>query len=201
MSLPQNKANRKWTYADYLTWDDGQRWELIEGEAYLLQGAVGLAPAPNRHHQKISGEIFYQLFSHLKGKACKVYDAPFDVRLSESSSASDNYTDAVVQPDIVVICDRSKLDERGCNGSPDLVIEISSPSTAKVDLTVKFDLYEKYGVKEYWIVHPVEKTVMVFKLQDNGRYGAPERYSDEGRVAVPLLGDLVIDLSEVFSEE
>ena len=159
MSLPQNKANQKWTYADYLTWGDGQRWELIDGEAYLLQGVVGLAPAPARRHQAVSRTLERQFDAYLKYKTCEMYHAPFDVRLSETSSASDDYIETVVQPDIAVICDKSKLDDRGCNGAPDLIIEISSPTTAKIDLTVKFDLYEKYGVKEYWIVHPVEKTV------------------------------------------
>jgi Uma2 family endonuclease len=200
MGYPQLKSDQKWTYADYLTWDDGQRWELIEGTAYLLQGAVGLAPAPKRYHQELSGALFFQLFAFLKNKPCKVYDAPFDVRLSEQSDVSDNYVETVVQPDIVVVCDKTKLDDRGCNGAPDLVIEITSPSTAKLDLTIKFDLYQKHGVKEYWIIHPAEKTLMVFKLQESGRYGAPDRYAETGMVPVPLLGDLEIDLAEVFAE-
>jgi Uma2 family endonuclease len=200
MGYPQLKSDQKWTYADYLTWDDGQRWELIEGTAYLLQGAVGLAPAPKRYHQELSGALFFQLFAFLKNKPYKVYDAPFDVRLSEQSDVSDNYVETVVQPDIVVVCDKTKLDDRGCNGAPDLVIEITSPSTAKLDLTIKFDLYQKHGVKEYWIIHPAEKTLMVFKLQESGRYGAPDRYAETGMVPVPLLGDLEIDLAEVFAE-
>ena len=201
MALQQKKSDQKYSYADYLTWDDGQRWELIDGEAYLLQGAVGLAPAPLRQHQRLSLALAAQLYLYLKDKPCKVYDAPFDVRLSSEAQASDNYADTVVQPDIVVVCDKSKLDERGCNGAPDLVIEITSPSTARMDLTIKFDLYEKHGVKEYWIIHPAEKTVMVFKLQENGRYGVPDRYAESGTVPVPLLGDLVIDLAELFVEE
>lgn len=201
MSFPQKLADQKWTYVDYLTWDDGQRWELIDGEAYLLQGAVGLAPAPNRFHQRLSTKLLRQIDAYLKDKPCELYHAPFDVRLSDQAQTSDNYIETVVQPDIVVVCDKSRLDDRGCNGAPDLVVEITSPSTAKMDLTIKFDLYEKHGVKEYWIVHPVEKTVMVFKLQADGRYGAPDRYADEGNVAVPLLGDLVVDLAEVFGEE
>ena len=194
-------TDQKYTYADYLTWNDGQRWELINGEAYLLQGPVGLAPAPNRLHQELSGALFYQFFAYLKDKPCKVYDAPFDVRLSSETQASDNYTDTVVQPDIVVVCDKTKLDDRGCNGAPDLVIEILSPSTAAVDFKIKFDLYQRFGVLEYWIVHPAEKTLMVFKLQENGCYGVPDRYAETGTVLVPLLGDLVIDLAEVFGEE
>jgi len=196
-----NNTAQKYTYADYLTWDDGQRWELINGEAYLLQGSVGLAPAPLRQHQRVSLALAAQLYLYLKDKPCKVYDAPFDVRLSGQKDSSDNYVDTVVQPDIVVVCDKTKLDDRGCNGAPDLVIEILSPSTAAVDFKIKFDLYQRYGVLEYWIVHPAEKTLMVFKLQENGRYGVPDRYAETGTVLVPLLGDLVIDLAEVFGEE
>lgn len=200
MPQPEKKADQKWTYADYLAWDDGQRWELIEGEAYLLQGPVGFAPAPNRHHQELSGSFFFQLFAHLKGKPCQIFAAPFDVRLSEQPDVSDNYVETVVQPDLLVVCDKAKLDDKGCNGAPDLVIEITSPSTARNDLTLKFDLYQKHGVKEYWIVHPSEQTLMVFKLQPDGCYGAPDRYAGDDQVPVPLLGDLVIELAEVFVE-
>lgn len=117
---------------------------------------------------------------------------------SGTLNQSDNYIETVVQPDIVVICDKSKIDSRGCNGAPDLVIEITSPSTGKNDLTIKFDLYQSYAVKEYWIVHPYEQTVMVFRLQDNGMYGLPDRFGNTDNIAVPLLGDLAIDLAEVF---
>ena len=100
-----------------------------------------------------------------------------------------------------MICDKAKLDDKGCNGAPDLVIEITSPSTAKMDLTIKFDLYEKHGVKEYWIIHPAEHTLLVYKRSENGKYGSADRYAGDGMVPVPLLGDLVIDLAEVFGEE
>ena len=121
MRNTQNKTDQKWTYTDYLTWPEGERWELINGVAY------NMSPAPSRRHQELSGELFRQIANHLKGKQCKVYDAPFDVRLSTAGNESDNYIDTVVQPDIVVVCDPSKLDERGCKGAPDIVIEISSP--------------------------------------------------------------------------
>ena len=200
-SLPQKKYGRKYTYADYLTWDDGRRWELIDGEAYLLQGEVGLAPAPLRQHQRVSLALAAQLYLYLKGKPCKVYDAPFDVRLADQAQASDNYVDTVVQPDIVVVCDKTKLDDRGCNGAPDLIIEILSPSTAFVDLKTKFDLYQRHGVLEYWIIHPAEQTLLVYKRGADGLYGPAERYAGDDKVPVPLLGDLVIDLAEVFAEE
>jgi Uma2 family endonuclease len=188
------KPDQKWTYADYLTWDDGQRWELIDGAAYCM------SPAPGVGHQKVSMDISRQFSSHLKGKPCQIFAAPFDVRLSEQVDASDNYVETVVQPDILVVCDKSKLDDRGCNGAPDLVIEITSPSTAKMDLTVKYDLYEKHGVKEYWIIHPAEQTLLVFRRGEDGLYGAADRYAGDDQVPVPLLGDLVIDLAELFAE-
>lgn len=194
MRQPLKKNGQKWTYADYLTWADNERWELIDGVAYSM------SPAPGRRHQEISGELFRQLANHLKGKPCKVYDAPFDVRFSDQVGVSDNYIDTVVQPDILVVCDRTKLDDKGCNGAPDLIIEITSPSTARHDLATKFDLYQKHAVQEYWIIHPSEQTVMVFKLQQDGCYGVPDRYAGDDKVAVPLLGDLEIDLGAVFME-
>jgi Uma2 family endonuclease len=159
-----------------------------------------MSPAPGVGHQKVSMDISRQFSSHLKGKPCQIFAAPFDVRLSEQVDASDNYVETVVQPDILVVCDKSKLDDRGCNGAPDLVIEITSPSTAKMDLTVKYDLYEKHGVKEYWIIHPAEQTLLVFRRGEDGLYGAADRYAGDDQVPVPLLGDLVIDLAELFAE-
>ena len=195
MRNSQMKAEQKWTYADYLTWPEGERWELIDGVAY------NMSPAPTRRHQELSGELFRQIANQLKGKSCKVYDAPFDVRLPDYPDQSDDGIETVVQPDIVVVCDPSKLDERGCKGAPDLVIEISSPGTAERDLKDKFKLYQKTGVKEYWVVHPTDKTTMIFKLNDAGEYGRPDIYGSADKVSVPLLGDLEIDLAEVFDFE
>ena len=193
MNPALQETEKLWTYADYLQWDDGQRWELINGVAFAM------SPAPKVIHQRIAGRLFKSLAIHLDGQPCEIFYSPFDVRLSDQTSASDNYIDTVVQPDILVVCDKTRLDERGCNGAPDLIVEITSPSTAKMDLIIKFDLYQKHGVKEYWIVHPSEKTVMVFKLQETGLYRAPDRYGDDGRIPVTLLGDLVIDLKELFA--
>jgi len=189
-----NKLEHKWTYADYLTWDDGQRWELIDGVAYCM------SPAPGRTHQYIQAALLSQIFSCLRGKPCEVYGSQFDVRLTEQSNVSDNYIETVVQPDIVVVCDKAKLDEKGCNGAPDLVIEILSPSTAAHDLKTKFDLYQRVGVLEYWIIHPAEQTLLVYKRGVDGLYGAADRYAGNDQVPVPLLGDLLIDLAAVFQE-
>lgn len=192
-SVAINLAER-YTYADYLRWDDGERWELIDGKAY------NMTPAPSRKHQDISGEIFRQISNYLVGKPCRVYPAPFDVRIPEGSEADDAIAN-VVQPDLVVVCDPTKLDERGCIGSPDLVVEILSPATARKDIKEKFLLYERAGVREYWIVDPAAATVMVFRRGEDGRFGRPDVYSAEDRPAVGIFSDLAIDLSTVFPAE
>jgi len=198
MPLPQANSDQKYTYADYLTWPDDERWEIIDGVAFPWNGIQAMSPAPSVHHQKISMELSRQLSTFLKGKPCQVFAAPFDVRLSDQSTVSDNYVDTVVQPDLVVVCNESKLDDRGCNGAPDLVIEITSPSTGNNDLTIKFDLYQKHCVKEYWIVLPEAKAVMVFRLQKNKKYGTPDRFGCTDIIKVPLLGDLMVELGSVF---
>jgi len=193
-ALPHLKEKERFTYTDYLTWSDDERWELIDGVAYCM------SPAPGVRHQELSGELFRQLANYLKGKICKPFSAPFDIRLSERPGLTDEKIETVVQPDIVVVCDRSKLDDKGCKGAPDLVIEILSPSTGGKDLTVKYDLYERHGVKEYWIIHPAERTLLVYKLCETGKYGVADRYAGDDKVPVPLLGELVIDLSDVFAD-
>lgn len=200
MPLALKNNNERWTYADYLTWPDDERWEIIDGVAYPWNGTQAMSPGPGKYHQSVSFEIARQLGNHLKGKKCRAFAAPFDVRFVSDAAQSDNYVETVVQPDILVVCDASKLDERGCKGAPDLIVEISSPSTGKMDLTTKYDLYERYGVKEYWIIHPAEQTLLVFKLDELGQYGAPERYAVDGNVPVALLGELVIDIGSVFAE-
>jgi Uma2 family endonuclease len=145
-------------------------------------------------------DLSRQFSTFLKGKRCQVYAAPFDVRLSEQSGLTDDKLTTVVQPDIVVICDTNKIDNRGCIGTPDLVVEILSPSTAAFDIKEKFDLYQRYAIKEYWIIHPAEMTVFVYQLNEKGAYESPKRYAVGDKVPVTLLGDLVIDLAEVFAE-
>jgi len=184
--------NKGFTYNDYLQWDDGQRWELIEGIAFSM------TPAPSRKHQQVSMELARQIANFLKGKQCEVYSSPFDVRLP-AKNEPDNEVKTVVQPDISVICDKTKLDDRGCRGAPDLIIEIVSPFTARKDLKDKMFLYERSGVKEYWIVHPEEKILMRYKLENN-RYGRAEIFSQEDTLRTLLLEGLEIDLAAVFSE-
>ncbi len=193
MALPKFKEEDRFTYADYLTWDDDQRWELIDGEASCM------SPGPNRLHQKWLGELYRQFANYLVGKPCEVYMAPFDVRLQDHSDASDEQTVTVVQPDLVIICDLNKLDDRGVKGAPDLVVEIISPSTAKRDIKTKFELYQRHGVKEYWIIYPNDSTLLVYRLTDDAGYSSPEVFGEGDTVPVPLLGDLAIDMGKVFT--
>ena len=189
MTLPLKIMNQRYTFAEYMTWDDGERWEIIEGTPYLM------SPVPTWVHQGISGEIFLQLAVFLKGKQCKVFHAPFDVRLFPED---DNSDDTVVQPDLVVICDRSKYMRTGCAGPPDMVVEILSPGTARHDRFVKLHLYKKAGVREYWIVDPETKVLSTFILKD-GEYVAGV-YGADDAAPVHILEGLSIDLAEVFAE-
>ncbi|HCL55402.1 MAG TPA: Uma2 family endonuclease, partial [Spirochaetia bacterium] len=169
------KMDEKYTYQDYLNWSIDERWELIEGLPY------NMSPAPSRKHQGILKKLSFSFESFLQNKPCQMYFAPLDVRFSE---------DTVVQPDIIVVCDESQLNDRGCLGAPDLVIEIISPATAIRDTKIKLDLYEKYGVREYWIVYPEEKIVMVFKLNEKKEYGKPETYSKEDKIQSFILPEM-----------
>jgi Uma2 family endonuclease len=192
MSLPKFTEEDRFTYADYLTWDDEQRWELIDGEAFCM------SPGPSRVKKKNIGEMYRQIANYLEERSCEVYLAPFDVRLQDLPDASDEDTITVVQPDIMVVCDRDKLDDRGIKGAPDLVVEIISPSTAKRDITVKHQLYQRHGVKEYWLLYPNDRTLLVYKLSEEGIYAQPKVFGEGDVVPVPLLGDLVIDMGKVF---
>ena len=184
MALPQREYDR-YTYSDYYSWDDGKRWELIDGVPYAM------SPAPMRKHQDVSGALFVQLALFLKNKPCKVYNAPFDVRMNP-----DEDDDTVCQPDIVVVCDSSKLDDKGCRGVPDLVIEILSPSSVRMDRVIKLEKYRQVGVREYWIVDPELRSVEACILDGNRYYLTV--YIDEAPVFV--LPGCVIDLKEVFPE-
>ena len=190
MSPTPKELSAYYSYADYLTWPEDERWELIDGVPY------NMTPAPTPKHQEILGELFRILANWLKGNRCRVYMAPFDVRLA-GSEIPDSVIDKVVQPDISVVCDPQKIDDRGCLGTPDMIIEILSPSTFKKDLGIKLALYESSGVKEYWVVHPLDETVMVFRLQ-NGQYGKPKVYSVPDEIPVELFEDFIIPLESVF---
>lgn len=193
MPLPARTKNERYTYADYLTWPDNERWELIDGVAF------DMTPAPSERHQRVLGELFACLHAAVRGGPCRVYPAPFDVRLPGlDSPAEGEPPPTVVQPDITVVCDPDKLDEAGCLGGPDLVVEVLSPSTAYKDQTEKLVLFEKHAVPEYWIVNPDRGSVLVYRLGGDGRYGkAVEYLADEAMESVALPG-VELSLAEVF---
>lgn len=191
MSLP--KEEREYSYKDYLSWSQDERIEIINGTPYLKA-------APSRIHQEILSELHRQIANYLLHKNCKVYPAPFTVALDLGETKMEDEIHNVVEPDITIICDEKKLDERGCIGTPDLIIEIISPSTARRDKIEKFNLYEKSGVQEYWIVEPEEKILSVFLLESNGKYGRPNLYSEEDQVQVSSFESLIIDLQMVLSQ-
>lgn len=185
------KTNEKYTYKDYITWPENERWEIIEGTPY------NMSPAPFRIHQKISMRLAGEFYQYLKDKTCEVYDAPFDVRLL-TDEKSDDEIETIVQPDIVVVCDPLKLDDKGCKGAPDLVIEILSPSSVSIDHVTKLHLYEKHGVKEYWIVHPTDKIIMVYLLSQNGKYERAIVYTGADMLKVNVLENFTIHLKDIF---
>jgi Uma2 family endonuclease len=190
MALPAEKA--RYTFADCLTWGENERIEIINGEAIMM------AP-PSRIHQEILTELTRQLANFLEGKRCKVYPAPFGVRLFEKDGNAPEDVDTLVEPDITVVCDRDKLDKHGCKGAPDLVIEILSPPSLRHDRLIKLGLYQRAGVREYWIVDPENKSVQVF-LRDGGSLQPYEDYGREDVAKVNVLEGCFIELCKVFSE-
>ncbi len=190
--MPLPKESR-YTLADALTWDEHECIELIDGAPVMM------AP-PSRAHQEISGALFAQLHNYLEGKKCRVYAAPFAVRLFERPGDRPEGVDTLVEPDLSVVCDTDKLDDIGCKGAPDLIIEILSPSTQRHDRLTKYNLYERAGVPEYWIVSPDERTVQVSVLT-GGRYRVCELYTAQDVAKVHVLDGCFIELSRVFPVE
>ncbi len=187
--ISQLDLSKKYTYEDYLNWWFEERVELIKGFIYKM------SPAPSNKHQVISSNLHRDISYFLKKKKCKVYHAPFDVRLQSKKDNKENTT--IVQPDICVICNPEIIDEKGCNGPPDTIIEILSPSSSKHDVKTKFALYQESGVKEYWIIDTIYKIVDVFVLQ-NGKYNLVKKYVEDEKIPVNTLESLVIDLEEIF---
>ncbi len=192
--INQLDPSKRYTYADYLTWQFQERVELIKGWLYKM------SPAPARKHQDVSIRMSSKIFNFLEGKKCRVYSAPFDVRLLNKEQATvDNEIYSVVQPDICVVCDMSKLDKKGCLGAPDWIIEIASKGNSRKELETKFRLYEENGVLEYWIVFMGDETIAVYDLKDE-KYQYRKIYSEDEKIPVKTLEGLEIDLTEIFAE-
>ncbi len=196
-SIDQLDLNKKYTYADYLTWQFEEMVELIRGKVFRM------SPAPGAYHQEISGNLYGIIWTFLKGKSCKAFPAPFDVvlPLPDNQQSNDKIT-TVVQPDICVLCDLSNIIDGKCKGAPDWVIEILSKSTANKDLTEKFVLYQSAGVKEYWIVHPHEGTILPYRLDESGEYQLVRKtpYVSGEKVPVGVFEGFEIIVQEVFGE-
>lgn len=198
MSAPDVKRTG-YTYGDYMTWPEAERWELIGGKAYPMMTSSPF-PAPALRHQQTQAMLFFLLMQYFQGKPCQVLAAPVDVRLPQANE-SDEAVDTVVQPDLLVVCDRVKLDEKGVRGAPDLVVEILSASTAERDLGAKLRLYENHGVRCYLIADPWGQTLTVRYLQDNGRYNHPAIFAGSDSMPIEIFSGLELDLARVFPPE
>lgn len=194
MGQVQRKQEQRYTYADYCRWDDGQRWELIDGEAYLM------APAPTAFHQIVAFQIAHQVETAFKDKPCTVLLAPIDVRLPRAgeNDRADDAIDTVVQPDVLVVCDPAKIDRRGVIGAPDWVVEVLSPTTAGHDQIVKRQVYERAGIPEYWLVHPVDRVLTIYRLE-NGRYGFPDIRELAGATPIGPLPGIEIVWADILA--
>jgi Uma2 family endonuclease len=185
--------DKTYTYADYLTWQFQEKLELIKGRIFRM------SPAPSSNHQRISGKLHGRLFNFFEPHSGNLFAAPFDVRLlDKKKSTKDNDIYTVVQPDLCVICDDNKIDERGAIGAPDLVIEILSPGNSNKEMKYKFDLYEEAGVLEYWIVNPADKTVFIYILKDNQFIGM-HPLIEEDKIQSKLFPDLDFKLESIFN--
>jgi Uma2 family endonuclease len=194
-SISQLDPDGTYTYADYLTWQFSELVELLRGKIMRRMGA------PTDRHQAIVGDLFGAIHSHLRRQRCQVRVAPYDVRLPKRGSLADDAIYTVVQPDLCVICDPSKIEPRGCLGAPDLIIEVASPRTAARDWKDKFDLYEEAGVGEYWIVLPQDNDISVFVLDEvTARYRLVGEYASAGPIPCRTLPDLDLDWADIFAE-
>lgn len=193
-NINQLDFSKSYSFADYLTWKFQERIELIKGKIFQM------SPAPNRFHQTISQNLNFKLFSYFQKQPCSVYAAPFDVRLINFKKSTDEtQIKTVVQPDLCIICDRHKLDDKGCIGAPDLIVEILSPGNTDKEMGIKFDLYEENLVKEYWIIEPNDKTIFIYTLQNEKYIGLkPQTHLD--KIKSPLFPDFTFEIAEIFKD-
>ena len=192
--ISQLDPNQLYTYADYLSWRFTEYVELIKGKILRKMSA------PTSEHQQLVSNLHGLIWGHLRRQKCQVFTSPFDVRLLRSTGNDDAQIQTVVQPDISVICDLTKIDKRGCLGAPDWIIEIVSPSSLVLDTRTKFDLYAENGVREYWIAHPGEQAVTAYALSADGQYELTGTYAEPGPMASSILSELAIDWADIFEE-
>lgn len=189
----QLDLSKTYSYADYLTWKFDEFVELIKGQ--VMRPMAG----PSRRHQQLSNRIEFSITSFLRGSSCEMYHAPFDVRLTTGGFKGDQQITTVVQPDICVVCDPARLDDRGCLGAPDWIIEIVSPGNTALDTKTKFDLYEESGVREYWMVYPGLKTITAYVLEGE-RYQLAGEYIEPGLLPAASVPGLALEWADIFAE-
>jgi len=193
-SLDQPDLSERHSYADYFRWKFRERVELIRGFIYKI------SPAPDSAHQKAVKKLVLKIGVFLENKSGEMFSAPFDVRLPDSEKQTDDQAvHTVVQPDICVICDQSKIDSRGCIGAPDLVVEILSPGNSTKEMGIKFDLYEEKGIKEYWLADTENRAILVYVLRD-GKYIGLKPFTEENVITSLLFPELKFVVKEVFEQ-
>lgn len=192
--ISQLDPTQTYTYADYLTWRFTEYVELIKGRVLRRMSA------PTSAHQQVAANFTIEIGRYLKGKPCRIFPAPFDVRLLRSTGNGDAQIKTVVQPDISVVCDLSKIDRRGCLGAPDWIIEIVSPGSLVLDTRTKFDLYAENGVGEYWIAFPGEQTVTAYVLNEAGQYELTGTYAEPGPMPARSVAGLAVEWADIFEE-
>ncbi|MFC0772894.1 Uma2 family endonuclease [Terrimonas alba] len=193
MQVEEPDSSVSYTYADYLQWKFEERLELFRGKIFKLS-------VPNIRHQAISRNLFVPIATYLKDKKCQTFSAPFDVRLPVKNRKKDTEVTTVVQPDICIVCDETKIDTRGCCGAPDLVVEILSPGNSHKEVNLKYELYEEAGVKEYWIIYPEEESLTVFVLNENNRYDGAKLYAGKELIYSKAIPGLIIETKEIFTQ-
>ncbi len=187
-SIDQLDFSKRYTYADYLLWKFEERLELIKGRIFRM------SPAPSRRHQEIVGDLYFTIRTIFESVSCQLFVSPFDVRLPEKSGSIKSRN--VVQPDLCIVCDATKLDEKGCNGAPDLIIEVLSPGNTKKEMDDKYSLYEESGVREYWMVQPEDKCVIIYVLNEHGQYIGIKPSTD--RVKSVIFPQVEFDLEPIW---
>ncbi|MFZ2726454.1 MAG: Uma2 family endonuclease [Methylococcaceae bacterium] len=195
--LSQLDLNGTYSYADYLTWQLNERIELIKGKVMLM------SPAPNTQHQRISSKLHLSIGYYLKDKKCEIFSAPFDVKLYNRSKSilTNKEVYNVVQPDLCVICDKTKITHRGCDGAPEFIIEILSKGNSRREIEFKYQLYAENGVKEYWLIYPYEQSINQFLLnEETNNYQLIAMYPDTGIISPVLFPELQINLENIFAE-
>ncbi|MDP4146669.1 MAG: Uma2 family endonuclease [Bacillota bacterium] len=183
--------NKLYTYADYMSYSESERIEIIDGHIYAM------SPAPSRIHQKLISSLVIDIGNYIKSNRgfCEIYPAPFDVFLIDTETLESCRN--IVQPDISVICDKNKLTDKGCVGAPDFIIEVVSPYNPSSDYVRKLSLYEHFKVREYWIVNPLNSTILVYRLDDTMYYASPEAYTFKDKVKVGIYDNLEISFADI----